>query len=127
VEPGTAGAWLLKVTRNACFDALRSRRSRGRLFQDGLDEEAAAAPERDGRPDEALAAWDVRRHLRRALGALDDPYRAIAILREVEGRSYQEIAEAMDMPLNTVKTYLHRARRKLRELMREVRCYAPSA
>jgi RNA polymerase sigma-70 factor (ECF subfamily) len=127
VETEMAGAWLLRVTRNACFDALRSRRSHGRLFQSGLDEATAEAGDGGPRPDSALEAWDVKRHLARALAALEDPYRTIAILREVEGKSYQEIAEALDMPLNTVKTYLHRARRKLRELMREVYCYAPSA
>jgi RNA polymerase sigma-70 factor (ECF subfamily) len=127
VEPETAGAWLVKVTRNACYDALRGRRSRGRVFQEGVEGAAEEAGDPTARPEAALLAWDVARHLRRALAALPDPYRTIAILREVQGKSYQEIAEALDMPLNTVKTYLHRARRRLRELMQEVHCYAPAS
>lgn len=127
VDPGMAGAWLLKVTRNACLDALRSRKSRRRLFVAGLDETAAESADPDDRTEAALLSWDVQRHLRRAVAALEDPYRTIAILREVQGKSYQEIAATLDMPLNTVKTYLHRARRKLREGMREVSCHAASS
>lgn len=118
VEPEKAGAWLTRVTRNACFDCLRSRRSRGRIFQAGLDCEAIEAADGADSPEQALAARDVDRLLKEAVAALDEPYRSIALLREVQGRSYQEIADALELPLNTVKTYLHRARRRLREHLR---------
>lgn len=128
VEMEKAGAWLTQVTRNACFDRLRSRRVERRYFvAAGPEGEMPEAPDRGESPEEALAARDLDRLLRRAVATLEEPYRSIALLREVEGRSYQEIAEVMEMPLNTVKTYLHRARRRLRDELREVRRDAPMA
>ena len=50
----------------------------------------------------------------RAVGSLDEPYRSILVLREIEGLAYAEIADALDLPLNTLKVYLHRARRRCR-------------
>jgi RNA polymerase sigma-70 factor (ECF subfamily) len=49
---------------------------------------------------------------------LDEPYRSILIMREVQDLPYQDIADAMAMPLGTVKVYLHRARRRVREEVR---------
>lgn len=124
VAPETAGAWLARVTRNACFDALRSRRSRKRVFREGLEDAKEEPVTTTPDPEQAAGGWDVRRHLERALKELDEPYRTIIILREIQGHKYQEISEVLDLPLNTVKTYLHRGRRRLRELLREVTCYA---
>ncbi len=126
VECDKAGAWLTRVTRNACYDLLRSRRSRRRLFQDGLDT-VAEATDGSRSPEQQVSAGESDRLLREALAGLDEPYRTIAVLREVQEKSYLEIAEAMDLPLNTVKTYLHRARRRLREALKEVFPYAKSA
>src|SRR5690606_16190676 len=110
-------AWTLRVTRNAALDLIRSRRTRTAhtLNHDGLTE---AAPDGGHTPDTLTEAADVRRHLDRALGALDEPYRSIVILREIEDLPYQDIAEALDLPLNTLKVYLHRARRRLRDALR---------
>lgn len=126
VEPVKAGAWLTRVTRNACYDQLRGRRSRQRVFQDGLDGVVEAADGNDS-PEQLASSRDTDRLLQQALAGLEEPYRSIAVLREVQEKSYLEIADAMEMPLNTVKTYLHRARRRLREALKEVNRYAASA
>ena len=63
---------------------------------------------------------DFRRHLRDALEQLADPMKSIVILREIQGLKYHEIADALDVPLNTVRVYLHRGRRRLREQLKEV-------
>lgn len=125
VEPESAGAWLTRVTRNACYDALRKRRTHGRVFADGLDDEDVARAADGGRsPEEAVSDAEVRRRFEEALEKVAEPYRSIVILREVQGLKYRQIADALELPLNTVKTYLHRARRKLREELREVYSYA---
>ena len=49
------------------------------------------------------------------LQELGEPYRSILILREIEGLRYREISEILDLPLNTVRVYIHRGRRQLRE------------
>jgi RNA polymerase sigma-70 factor (ECF subfamily) len=105
-------AWLTCVTRNACIDKLRARQRRRkavRVDADGLDR--AESPDRT--PDRYAETEDLRDHVLDALDRVDDPYREVVALRELQGLKYKEIAETLDMPLNTVKVYLHRGRKKL--------------
>ncbi len=123
-----AGGWLSRVTRNACFDRLRQRRTQNRLFATSLDTPGLdpATQATEDNPESRANSWDVQRHLRQALAEIAEPHRSIVILREIQGLKYIEIAELLEIPINTVKTYLHRARRTLRTQLREVHCYAPS-
>lgn len=114
------GAWLTCVTRNACIDKLRARQRRRKTIT--VDSENVDRAESPGRsPDRHTEAEDLRDHVLDALDRVDDPYRRVVALRELQGLKYKEIAETLDMPLNTVKVYLHRGRKKLRaELDRSV-------
>ncbi len=106
-------AWLMRVTRNACIDRLRARQRRRKTVRtdpDGVDR----APSPNRTPDRHTEAADLRDHVLDALDRVDDPYRRVVALRELQGLKYKEIAETLDMPLNTVKVYIHRGRRKLR-------------
>ena len=118
LDPERLGSWLLKVTRNACYDLLRRRRGRtGDLPLDG--ETVEVADDAMPTPEERAGAAAFRRRLCDELGRLAEPYRSVVILREIEGLAYREIAEALEMPLNTVRVNLHRGRRKLRQRLRE--------
>ena len=111
--------WLLRVTRNACVDALRKRKARrARVLPvlDDLGEPAGHGPT----PEADAEAADFQRHLAQALDRIREPYRSIVILREVQELKYEEISGAMDLPLNTVKVYLHRGRKMLRTQLQEV-------
>ena len=114
VEEERLLGWLLRVTRNACIDRLRKRKSYRDVVapapEDGLERAAGDGPA----PDVEAEAADLQHHLRQALARLDDPYRSLLILRDVQGMSYAEVSAAMDLPLNTMKVYLHRARKRLR-------------
>ena len=104
-------AWCARVARNAALDLLRRRSVRpapGRI--EAVAEPASETPQ----PDDHAEAGDLRVELARAVGTLDEPYRSILVLREVEGLAYQEIADALELPLNTLKVYLHRARARVR-------------
>lgn len=118
LDPERLGAWLLKVTRNACWDLLRQRRSRGAELP--LEDDTVELPD-DGAatPQQRAETAAFRRRLREELAGLPEPYKSVVILREIQGLRYQEIAEALEMPLNTVRVNLHRGRRKLRERLRE--------
>jgi RNA polymerase sigma-70 factor (ECF subfamily) len=119
VEEERVVAWLIHVTRNACIDAIRKRKTyRSFVAQDPEGEVTAIARSAEPGPGAAVEAADFRRHLERALREIAEPYRSIVILREVQDFKYEEISEALDMPLNTVKVYLHRGRRMLREQLR---------
>ena len=111
--------WLLRVTRNASVDAIRRRKTYHRTVSvnsELLDYAHGSNP----LPDTNAESSDFREHLQRALEELAEPYRSIVILREIQELKYQEIAEALDLPLTTVKVYLHRARKMLRNQLHEV-------
>jgi RNA polymerase sigma-70 factor (ECF subfamily) len=108
-------AWLARVARNVAIGILRRRREE--LYgSDAIPEkESSLTP---ARAVEGRAALD---HLREALGALDEADRALIVLREIEGLTYEEIAETMELPLSTVKTRLFRARQQLKRALEEWR------
>jgi RNA polymerase sigma-70 factor (ECF subfamily) len=114
-------SWLLTVTRNACYDRLRQRRSFARLVESDADGHGALHVAADG-PDPEVQAGSAQlgRRLLRALRQLSDQQRSVVILREIQGLSYQEIAEVLGLPLSRVKVTLHRGRQQLREQLREV-------
>lgn len=108
--PGTAVLpWLLTVTRNASLDRLRRRR----LVP--ADQAALEAhPDGAAQPDRQTAGDEFDRRLQRAVSGLQEPFRSLVILREMQGLDYQAIAQTLSLSLSQVKVYLHRARRQLR-------------
>jgi RNA polymerase sigma factor (sigma-70 family) len=121
-------AWILRVTRNVCCDVVRRHQTRqGRVEANpdpaAVDAVASPAPG----PHEDAEAADFRRRLRVALSSLPEPHRSIVILREIQGLKYDEIAAALGRPLSTVKVYLHRGRKILREQLREVPAYVEAS
>lgn len=115
---GDPRAWVMKVARNACVDSLRRRNTRRAYFAEGDDETLGTAPCLAPDPQADAEASDFRRRLERALEELPAKYREIVVLREIEGLKYDEIAEVTGRPLNSVKVYLHRGRRLLRDALR---------
>ena len=110
IDQSRIGAWLMRVSHNAVIDLVRHRKSRGEsveLLDDQLSD--------DQEPALDLETLQLRRVLEEAIGELDDPYRSILIMRDIQGLSYQEIRQCLDLSESQVKVYLHRARRKLRE------------
>ncbi|MFP4228253.1 MAG: RNA polymerase sigma factor [Salinivenus sp.] len=105
--------WLLRVTRNACIDKLRRRQTRHKTMTVDTDGVSDASSPEPG-PDAQAEVSDFQEHLHAALDRVDPPYRQVVELRELQELKYKEIAEALDMPLNTVKVYIHRGRKKLR-------------
>lgn len=111
-------AWLLRVTRNACIDQIRRRNTyHAKLGQKQAAENAS--PPLDETPARTLEQRELMNDIRNAIFELDDPYRSVLVFREIQELAYTEIAEALEMPLNRVKVYLHRGRKKLREILKE--------
>lgn len=121
-EPSFAGTWLYRITMNVWKNRVRSEKRRAfwRTFSlgfggDGGEERPelqAAAQEPPA--DAALEQAGEKEALERALAALDPEDRAILLLREIEGRSYEEIAGITELQLGTVKSRISRAREALR-------------
>lgn len=122
-------SWIFKIANNVAIDHLR-RRELDTLSLDGsphaLTPEAvqASALQLGDRQETALEELEARElggEIERAIGALRPEYRACILLRHVEGRAYEEIATMLDLPLGTVKTYIHRARGELRQALAHLR------
>jgi len=122
-------SWLFKIANNVAIDHLRRRRVDTVSIDGAPDATTAAeveasaiqlAAEQESPLDE-LASRELGSAIERAIGALRPQYRACIMLRHVEGRSYEEIAATLDLPLGTVKTYIHRARHELRRALEGIR------
>ena len=109
--------WLYRLASNACIDLLRREKKRG--AETSLDDEALALtlPSRAPGPEEELERAELRRLVREGVAALPPDYRAALVLREAEGLSYQEIAQATGLELGTVKSRISRARGLLRNYL----------
>lgn len=125
LDDGRLLPWLLRVTRNACIDHLRRRQTRQNTMTVDTDGLSDAPSGRPG-PDTSAEVSDLEEHLHAALDRVDEPYRQVVELRELQELKYKEIAEALDMPLNTVKVYIHRGRKKLRRQLSHSLDYAPA-
>ncbi|MGE5249656.1 MAG: RNA polymerase sigma factor [Bacteroidota bacterium] len=113
-------AWLTRVVINSCYDELRRRRRHPTLpieQHDELDQEMDAAPwlaDPSRLPQEQVEARELERAIRRGLDSLPPQYRFAAVLVDVQGLSYDEAAEALGIPVGTVKSRVARARLGLR-------------
>lgn len=71
------------------------------------------------RPDQILAAKTVHNEMKEAIEELENPYKTVMILYVLEDRSYEEVAKMLEISVNTVKSRIHRARKKLQETLQE--------
>ena len=114
--------WLYRLMFNVCIDAKRRDRSRLHVeWDDAVAREVPAEVEDDPQlriapgPDQAMERAELGGALRDAIGKLPVDARRTLLLREVDGLSYAEIAQALEIPKGTVMSRLHYARRQLRE------------
>ena len=108
---GNPRSWLLRIVRNAAYSFLEKKRP-SELTEEF--DESLYVPERADAEAELLRSVEARA-LQVALEALPVRFREALILRELEGLSYKEIADVMDVPIGTVMSSLARAREQLRE------------
>ena len=110
-------SWLFKIAHNSAIDALRRKQVPTVPLEtperDGPDLLDCLAGSEQESPAAVLEGSDLGAALVEALGELRPEYRSAIELRFIEGLAYEEIAEIMELPLGTVKTHLHRARKAL--------------
>jgi RNA polymerase sigma-70 factor (ECF subfamily) len=117
----TSRAWITKITVNLCLDWLRRRK-----FRTDFSESESQLQEDfgylmpDPKPDplEQCLNAEVQTKVTEAISKLPVTYRAVVILRDLEGLSYQEIADVLNTRVSKVKSNLFRGRRKLKEILR---------
>ena len=113
--PGTFEGWLHRITTNLFLDQARRKQ---RIRFDALsDEREGRLPSSELSPAEHLADRTFDDDIERALALLPPDFRAAVVLCDVEGLTYEEIAEIMDAKLGTVRSRIHRGRAMLRDAL----------
>ena len=122
-------SWIFKIAHNTALDQLR-RREPETLSLDGSPHARTAAEveastitpaSTDENPEQYTASKEIGGVIEQAIDRLRPEYRTAILLCHVEGRAYEEIAQIMDVPLGTVKTYIHRARNELKVELEHLR------
>ncbi len=114
---GSFRSWLLQIAHNTALNELARRvpEPTGAAHEIVPDAPPARAP---GGPAVALEESERRERLELKLTELSDEHRAVLVLRDLEGLSYEEIADITESPIGSVKGRLHRARNEMIEIMR---------
>jgi RNA polymerase sigma-70 factor (ECF subfamily) len=115
--------WIFKIANNHTIDFLRRRKLdtisiHGSPHAGTAQEEARTSlvlESGDEAPDTYVENQELGLEIEDAIGRLRPEYRTVILLRHVEGYSYEEIADTLELPLGTVKTYIHRARADLKD------------
>lgn len=107
-------AWLLTIMRNAQANRMRRRRPELLDDPDTTLERASSDHPTDGDPEAQVVDTQFDAEVAAALDALPDKFRSVVELVDVQGLSYAEAAAALDLPVGTVMSRLHRARQRIR-------------
>jgi RNA polymerase sigma-70 factor (ECF subfamily) len=118
--------WLYRLVLNLCLDLKRRDRSAREVEWDdarevtiAASEQPAALEDRSDAPADALLRKELRHQIAAAIDELPEGARETLVLREVDGLSYAEIAEALGIPKGTVMSRLHYARKRVQEILVE--------
>ncbi len=125
-ERSRFSTWLYRITTNTCIDELRKRQKKPSLSieeemdgeEGGILRQIAAAGDT---PEESLLRTEQKSEILQALNKLSPEHRAIVIFRDVQGLSYEEIAEILEIGLGTVKSRISRGRAQLKQEILKMR------
>ena len=105
--------WIFRIVQNVCAGERSRRPSDVSLDQD----DASGRRYEPGAADAAFGDFELRDRLDKAIAQLPEPQRLLIAAHYLNGVQYEALAEAMNIPLGTVKTHLYRAKKRLRELL----------
>ncbi len=108
-------AWLYQVAKNQCLDIIRRRQHQLKYQQHSLLETKYAKSACDELQNVELAG-----HISDAIESLKEPYKSLIVLREISQLSYQQLADVLDLNVQQIKVYLHRARYTLKQKLVEL-------
>ncbi|HAH97106.1 MAG TPA: RNA polymerase sigma factor SigW [Firmicutes bacterium] len=114
--------WIYRITQNLCIDYLRRRKLSTFSVDQKFgteDELTLELPDDSMSPETIFESQEIRKEIEEAIYGLPIKYRSVIILRHIQDLSYEDISQIMDMPVNTVKTHIFRARRILRRRLQD--------
>jgi RNA polymerase sigma-70 factor (ECF subfamily) len=115
--------WMYRIVMNLCIDHLRKKRGEKVEFDDAMandevEDDTGIAPQRSGfDPQKALTDKELRTQIQGALARLSPAHRAVLVMREVEGLSYQEMADQTGVSIGTIMSRLFHARKKMQKML----------
>lgn len=117
--------WVFRIASNVCLDEMRKKKRQPRiaLSTDSLvageegDYAIEIASGEASNPEQRLLQAEMRREITQALNTLSEEHRVVLVLRDIEGYSYEEIADMLGVNIGTIKSRLNRARLALREVL----------
>jgi RNA polymerase sigma-70 factor (ECF subfamily) len=122
-QGGTPGGWLARIAINKCYDELRARQKRPQTSLDSFDRDGRELPRlhADGHetPEQRALRNELAGEIQRGLQDLPAVQRLTVTLSDIQGYSYEEIAEITGWPIGTVKSRLARGRMRLRDALRD--------
>ncbi|MCH5185171.1 MAG: sigma-70 family RNA polymerase sigma factor [Oscillospiraceae bacterium] len=117
--------WIYRITANTCNDILRKRMNKKTISIHSSDEDGDSSdmiiPDSAPPPEKQAEIKETQREVRAAISALKDEYRTVITLFDLEGLSYEEIADISRLPIGTVKSRLNRARAQLRKSLEHLK------
>lgn len=111
--------WVYRITMNTCLDELRRRKTRSAASLDNMLEGGWAPTDGGNGPEKQAVASEQRRVLNSAIAELPEDMRSAIVLRDVQGFSYEEIADMLGVNIGTIKSRISRGREKLRQILKE--------
>jgi RNA polymerase sigma-70 factor (ECF subfamily) len=131
---GSFRAWLLRIVTNACYDELRRRKRKPSSSLEALTTDTSEPTIADAsdlhaipiKPDAAAERAELARAIQDCLNLLPEDFRTVAVLVDIQGYDYQEVATVIRKPLGTVKSRVARARARMRECLQRYRELLPS-
>ena len=123
-QGGSFKSWLMRIVTNTCYDQIRYKKRRPTTSLEGMTEHSSGEHNSSliseaEHPEDYAMRGELGEVIQEGISQLPDDQRIVLVLSDVEGFSYQEIAEVIDQPLGTVKSRLSRARRRLRDYLIE--------
>lgn len=119
----TFSTWVYRLASNACIDHLRRKKRRQDIDlpmpMDEEDDRPPDIPDDRFQPERELERQELRNAVCSGLEQLSDEHRQVLVMREINGLSYQEIADVLDLETGTVKSRIARARNSLRKILLE--------
>ena len=122
-----AGSYIMRITHNLCIDYLRRRNItvNREIEIDNVFEETYQNSDNVNNPENIITQENINKKLNEAIDNLPENLKSIFIMYQMQGMKYKEISMTLDIPLNSVKVYLLRARIKLQKELKEFKNDVP--
>ena len=109
------GTWVYRITMNTCLDELRRKKNKQNTSLDNMLDQGWAPSDDSASPEKKVMQNEIRKSIAKGIQELPEDMRSAIIMRDIHGYSYDEIADALNVNVGTIKSRISRGREKLRE------------